>query len=119
EATAASKNDDISGASTTPHTRNAVARDNVSKRDGASLNLRTPSPAIAASLQLVTKNARTSGHGQVPSSTSRCAGNTEANTSGQRRGGVNNSAVVRIAFGGHTTEGTVSGMRRTNPTCAP
>src|SRR5215470_4649608 len=65
---AAAGNEDTKGAIRTAPPRKAPTRRSVSKRAGASLNRRTQEAATRASVQFVTKSARTTEGGHKPPS---------------------------------------------------
>jgi hypothetical protein len=73
---------------------------------------------MSASLQFVAKSARTIGRGQ-PASAIRWAGSAAARYTHHRRTGESRSAAVKIAFGGHNTDGVSGGNRRMSPMFAP
>src|SRR5262245_2395594 len=75
DTTAAAGNEDTKGAASTAPPMKTATRRSVSKRTGVSLNRRTKTAAVRASLQRVANSARTSGSGQeTPSSATKWAG---------------------------------------------
>src|SRR5262245_38420470 len=120
DTTAASANDDTNGATRPAAPMKTATRRSVSKRAGASLNRRTPRAARSASLQFVKKSSTIIRTGQpVLSWRIRCAGSAASRYTHQRLGDVRSSVRVRIAFGGHRTDGVAGGNRRTRPIWAP
>ena len=75
---------------------------------------------MMASLQFVANRARTSGvRPSVVSWTRRWAGSAASRKSGHRRGGASRSVAVRIALGGHSTDGLMGGSVSEKPITEP
>ena len=86
----------------------------------ASPKRRTAPAASRASLQFVRNRTRTSTVERVePICATRCAGSAASRQSHHRRGGVSSSAAVRMAFGGHSTEGAIGASVRMKPIREP
>src|SRR5688572_7124257 len=116
---AASRNDETTGEITPAAVMKTATRYSESNRVGWSLKRRMRPAARIASLQLVTNSARTNGGGNTPVCRYKCAGSAAATTTHQRDGRVKSSAVVRIEFGGHRTEGVAGGRRNSSPMSVP
>src|SRR5262245_24156691 len=70
-------------------------------------------------MQLVRKSAATTDGDHTCNSEPKCATAAPASTGHHRAGGRKRRKAVRIAFGGQTTEGVVSGSLNSSPAIAP
>src|SRR5262249_6439532 len=102
---AASRNEDKSGAASTAQPRNIPALRSEASRSGGGTTTRTSAAAMSASLQLLTYQPSTITVGTpLCSSASRCAGSAAASSHHQLVAGASSSAPASSAFGGHSVE---------------
>src|SRR5262249_17057622 len=108
------------GAMNPAHTmKTPTERSDSNTRGPAPAKYRTLPAASIASAQFVRNTASTSEVGNRPKRNATCAGKAAARESGHRRGALSSRVAVRIAFGGHTTDGVRASNLRAPPTWAP